>query len=85
MTCPRCNSDEACQVSEAHDGTWVIYRCPQCNFNWRSSEPDEVKDPGLYDSRFKLTGKRFEQMIAKPRIPPLRISSTGQAEEGKKI
>ena len=72
MTCPRCDSDDAYQVFEAHDESWKIYRCPRCNFNWRSSEADEVKDGRLYDSRFKLTEKRFRKMVDKPRIPPLR-------------
>lgn len=72
MICPRCDSNDAYQVFEAYDQSWKIYRCPRCNFNWRSSEPNEARDSQLYDSRFKLTEKRFQEMIAKPPIPPLR-------------
>jgi vanillate/4-hydroxybenzoate decarboxylase subunit D len=72
MTCPRCDSNDACQVFEAHDGSWRIYQCPRCNFNWRSTEPDEVRDGRLYDPRFKLTEKRFQEMVAKPQVPLLR-------------
>jgi vanillate/4-hydroxybenzoate decarboxylase subunit D len=72
MTCPRCDSNDASQVFEAHDQSWRIYRCPRCNFNWRSTEPDDVKDSRLYDPRFKLKEEGFKEMVAKPRIPPLR-------------
>jgi len=72
MICPRCDSNDARQVFEAGDGSWKIYRCLRCNFNWRSSEPDEIRDGRLYNPRFKLTDKRFQEMVAKPPIPPLR-------------
>ena len=75
MVCPRCDSNDASQVSEARDGSWRIFRCPRCSFNWRSSESDELKDGRLYDSRFKLTEKRLQEMAAKPAIPTLRKST----------
>ena len=72
MICPRCEFVEAYKVFEADDKAWEIFRCPRCNFNWRSTEGPEVRDPKLYDSRFKLTEKKIEEMVAKPPIPPLR-------------
>ena len=75
MTCPRCDFNDASQVFEALDESWRIYRCPRCSFNWRSTEPDDVRDSRLYDSRFKLTEKRLQEMVAKPQIPPLRKST----------
>jgi vanillate/4-hydroxybenzoate decarboxylase subunit D len=72
MTCPRCDSNEAYEVFKAPDGIWEIYRCPRCNFNWRSSEADEVKEGALYDPRFKMTSRRLRDMVPKPPIPPLK-------------
>ncbi len=76
MICPRCDSNESSQVFEAHDHSWEIYRCPRCSFNWRSSEPDEIKDSRLYNPKLKLTDKRLQEMVAKPPVPPLRKNHT---------
>ena len=47
MICPRCEFVEAYKVFEAEDKAWEIYRCPRCNFNWRSTEGQELTEPGL--------------------------------------
>jgi transposase-like protein len=72
MICPRCDGDRAYKVHDADDGSWEIYRCPRCNFNWRSTEEAALTDPKIYSSRFKLTEKKIEEMAPKPPIPPLR-------------
>ncbi len=72
MICPRCDFVEASMVFEAEDKSWEIFRCPRCNFNWRSTEPREITDPELYDTRFKLNEKKIKEMTPKPAIPPLR-------------
>jgi vanillate/4-hydroxybenzoate decarboxylase subunit D len=75
MICPRCESDQAYEVHKADDGSWEVYRCPRCNFNWRSTEEPAVIDPKIYSPKFKLTEKKIEEMAPKPPIPPLRKMS----------
>lgn len=72
MICPRCDSDQAFGVHTAEDKSWEIYRCPRCNFNWRSTEPKEITSPEIFNSKFKLNQERIDQMAPKPPIPPLR-------------
>ena len=71
MICPRCEFKEAYKVFEADDRSWEIYRCPRCNFNWRSTEAEELTDAKLYNLRFKLDEKKIQEMAPKPPIPPL--------------
>ncbi len=70
--CPRCESDQAYKVFEAEDGSWEVYRCPRCNFNWRSTEEEAVTNPALYNPLFKMTEKQIRELPPKPPIPPLR-------------
>ena len=72
MICPRCEHDQAYKVHEAGDRSWEIYRCPRCNFNWRSTESEEITDARRYNVRFKLTEHHIQAMAPKPPIPPLR-------------
>ena len=72
MICPRCDGDQAHKVHEADDGSWEVYCCPRCNFNWRSTEEAVVTDPEIYDPKFKLNEKKIQEMAPKPPIPPLR-------------
>ncbi len=74
MICPRCEQDQAYKILEAEDSSWEVYRCPRCNFNWRSSEEGEIVDPGQYDSRFKLSERQIQGMALNPPIPPLEKS-----------
>lgn len=72
MICPRCDSHDASKAFEAEDRAWEIFRCPRCDFNWRSSEGEEVTESRLYDPRFKLSEKRIAEMTPKPPLPPLK-------------
>jgi vanillate/4-hydroxybenzoate decarboxylase subunit D len=78
MICPRCEFVEAYKVFEAVDKAWDIFRCPRCNFNWRSTEGRELTEPKLYSPRFKLSERQIQDMAPKPPVPPLRkIETTG--------
>lgn len=83
MICPRCDFVEAYKVFEAEDRSWEIFRCPRCNFNWRSSEGQELKDAKLYSPRFKLSEKQIQDMAPKPPVPPLRKKETASLQEKK--
>ncbi len=74
MTCPRCEYAEAYKAFQAEDRSWEIYRCPRCNFNWRSDEPLEVTNGKLYDPRFKMTESQIRGLGHLPPIPPLKKS-----------
>jgi hypothetical protein len=72
-TCPRCDHEEAYAFFEApEDGSWTLYRCPRCYFNWRSTEGEEVTNPKLYNPKFKLNEKKIQDMDPKPPIPTLK-------------
>lgn len=73
MFCPRCDKDEAIKVLEApKDGSWEVYRCPYCDFVWRSTEKEYIKNKDFYPPNFKLSEDKMVEMIDKPAIPPLR-------------
>lgn len=78
MICPRCEYDQAYKVFEAEDASWEVYCCPRCNFNWRSSEGEEITDARHYSTRFKLSEKQIREMAPKPPIPPLRNREQGK-------
>jgi len=73
MICPRCEYDEAYKVFEGEDKVWVVFRCPRCNFNWRSTEGEELTSPAQYNLRFKLSEKQIREMAPKPPIPLLKV------------
>jgi hypothetical protein len=83
MICPRCEYAEAYTVFEADDKAWEIFRCPRCNFNWRSTEGQELTEPDLYNPRFKLSEKKIQDMVPKPPVPPLRKTGTTDVREKK--
>ena len=73
MFCPRCDKEEAFKIFEApKDRSWELYRCPNCNFVWRSTEKEEITNRDRYDPNFKLTDEAILKMEIKPAIPPLR-------------
>ncbi len=72
MICPRCEFMEAYKVFEAEDRSWEIFRCPRCNFNWRSTEGEELTDPKQYNPRVRLNEKQIQELPPKPPVPPLR-------------
>ena len=83
MICPRCDFVEAYKVYEAEDRSWEIFRCPRCNFNWRSTEAQELIESKLYNQRFKLSEKQIQEMAPKPPVPPLRKKETASSREKK--
>ncbi len=73
MICPRCDKDEALKFFEApEDGSWELYRCRYCNFIWRSTEKDCIKNGDRYHPDFKLNEDKVGKMMNRPAIPPLR-------------
>ncbi|MEW6663990.1 MAG: non-oxidative hydroxyarylic acid decarboxylases subunit D [Thermodesulfobacteriota bacterium] len=75
MYCPRCDQDEGIKFYGAPvDGAWELYRCRHCDFVWRNTEKEEIKNGRLYPPQFKLSKDQIKDMTEKPMIPPLRES-----------
>lgn len=74
MFCPRCDKEDVVKIFEApKDRSWELFRCRICNFVWRSTEREDIKNGKLYDKRFKLDEEKIREMVDKPPIPPLKI------------
>ena len=72
MVCPRCDSDTVEFLIKAPEkGIWEIYKCKTCNFTWRSTEPEDITDPGKYDKRFKINPSNISHLDIIPPIPKL--------------
>ena len=73
MFCPRCDQDEGMKFFEApKDRSWELYRCQHCDFVWRNTEKEEIRNRHLYPLEFKLNEDQMTKMTVKPMIPPLR-------------
>jgi len=73
MYCPRCDQDEGIQFYEApKDRSWELYRCQHCDFVWRNTEKEEIRNRHLYPPEFKLNEDQITKLAMKPMIPPLR-------------
>jgi vanillate/4-hydroxybenzoate decarboxylase subunit D len=72
MICPRCDSDNVgLLVKSSVDEAWEVYKCSTCYFTWRSTEPDDIKDPEKYDIRFKIKPAKIPELSIIPPIPKL--------------
>lgn len=70
LECPRCGEKHIDILAHSRpSGVWQIYRCSQCFFAWRSSEPDYITKPDQYDEHFKLTPEEIHQSPVVPDIP----------------
>ena len=75
--CPRCDSatTEVLTTSPV-PGVWVVYRCGTCFFAWRSTEPETITNPELYDPHFKFKPADMKNFPIVPTVPELATSST---------
>lgn len=72
MICPRCDSKSVeLMVKAPVDNAWEVYICNVCDFSWRSTEEDDVKDPQKYDQRFKINPQIIPSLGVIPPIPKL--------------
>lgn len=70
-TCPRCDEPHGATLTESPvKGVWIMYSCPRCFFTWRSTEPESITNPALYNKEFKLTAEIIEHAEI---IPPIGI------------
>lgn len=58
--CPRCDAGQTLKIADSPiKGKWEVYRCPKCNYLWRSTEKLE----GIA----KLTSRMIDEAI--PTVP----------------
>lgn len=55
--CPRCDATQTLKIADSPvAGKWEVYRCPSCNFVWRSTEQ--------FDELAKLSSQMVEQAVS---------------------
>lgn len=74
--CPRCRSTaiEARSTSPV-SGVWTVFGCATCLYAWRSTEPEENKNPEHYPKVFRLKPEALADLPIVPLVPPLRRTS----------
>jgi vanillate/4-hydroxybenzoate decarboxylase subunit D len=80
--CPRCRSHTTrVEGTSPVDGIWTVFSCTTCFYAWRSTEPQENRDPNKYPRVFRLDPGELAKLPVAPTIPPLRRSSGGSQQK----
>ena len=68
--CPRCRSaaTEVLALSPVA-AVWTAYVCKTCLYTWRSTEPEENRNPDKYPELFRLTPESMKKFPTVPEIP----------------
>ena len=83
IVCPRCRSATVeVRSSSPVAGVWTVFGCTTCLYAWRSTEPEENRDPGKYPAVFRLDPKALAGLPVIPSIPPLRQRRDGGSSGG---
>ncbi|MFO0996371.1 MAG: non-oxidative hydroxyarylic acid decarboxylases subunit D [Alphaproteobacteria bacterium] len=73
QACPRCRATEIeVRSTSPVAGIWSLYACTTCLYVWRSTEPEENRDPDKYPVPFRLNPEDLRNLPVAPAIPPLR-------------
>ena len=71
--CPRCRSTTTeVRSTSPVGGVWTVFGCATCLYAWRSTEPEENKDPDKYPAAFRLKPENLANLAVAPSIPPRR-------------
>ena len=71
--CPRCRATAVAVMSASPvPGVWTVFACGTCLYIWRSTEPEENRNPDLYPAAFRMDPKTLHALPVSPPIPPLR-------------
>jgi vanillate/4-hydroxybenzoate decarboxylase subunit D len=77
--CPRCRSTTIdTRAASPIAGIWILFACSTCLYVWRSTEPEENRDPNRYPKAFRLVPHELADLPILPAIQPPR----GQADGG---
>jgi hypothetical protein len=73
--CPRCRSTTVeLRSTSPVAGVWTVYACATCLYTWRSTEPEENRDPDKYPAAFRIDPGTLPGLAVVPAIPPLRTA-----------
>lgn len=76
--CPRCRSNTTrVESTSPVAGIWTVFSCMTCFYAWRTTEPEENRDPSKYPRVFRLNPEELAKLPVAPTIPPLRRQSAG--------
>ena len=71
--CPRCRSATIeVRSTSPVAGVWTVFACTTCLYAWRSTEPEENRNPDLYPAPFRLKPEQLPNLPVAPSVPPLR-------------
>ena len=74
-SCPRCRSSTVEVLTNSPvEGAWTVFTCTTCLYAWRSTEPEENRDPDQYPMPFRLKPEDLTKFVEVPTIPKLRSS-----------
>ena len=72
-SCPRCRTTTVAVMSVSPvPSVWTIFGCGTCLYIWRSTEPEENRNPDFYPAAFRMDPKTLQALPVSPPIPPLR-------------
>jgi hypothetical protein len=73
VVCPRCRSNTAAvRATSPIAGVWTVFGCNTCFYTWRSTEPEENRDPEKYPAIFRLNPADVESFPIVPTIQQKR-------------
>lgn len=73
IICPRCRSKTASvRATSPIAGVWTVFGCDTCFYAWRSTEPEENRDPEKYLQVFRLNPADLANLPIVPTIQPKR-------------
>jgi vanillate/4-hydroxybenzoate decarboxylase subunit D len=71
IICPRCRSNAtAIRAKSPIAGVWTVFGCDTCFYAWRSTEPEENRDPEKYRQVFRLNPADLANLPIVPTIVP---------------
>lgn len=77
--CPRCRSATIeTRSTSPVAGAWTVFACTTCLYAWRSTEPEENRDPDNYPAAFRLKPEALPDLPVAPGVPPLRRTPGGK-------
>jgi hypothetical protein len=75
LVCPRCRSATVeSRAASPVAGVWTVFGCNTCFYTWRSTEPEENRDPSQYPQVFRLDPGTLGSLPVVPAIAPKRTT-----------
>ncbi len=72
IICPRCRSTASIRATSPVSEVWTVFGCNTCFYTWRSTEPEENRDPEKYRQVFRLNPADLASLPIVPAIQSKR-------------